>query len=76
MADTTERRGELATELPSKYLPAVEYRDLPEPVPVTKIIGASVILLATAIGSGELIIWMPKGLRLTIPSVMVIACIP
>jgi hypothetical protein len=50
-------RGELATELPSKYLPAVEYRDLPEPVPVTKIMGASVILLATAIGSGELLIW-------------------
>jgi hypothetical protein len=57
MAEATERRGELATELPSKYLPAVEYRDLPEPVPLRKIVGASVILLATAIGSGELIIW-------------------
>jgi hypothetical protein len=57
MAEATERRGELATELPSKYLPAVEYRDLPEPVPLGKIVGASVILLATALGSGELIIW-------------------
>jgi hypothetical protein len=57
MAEATERRGELATELPSKYLPPVEYRDLPEPVPLRKIVGASVILLATAIGSGELIIW-------------------
>jgi hypothetical protein len=57
MAEATERRGELATELPSKYLPAVEYRDLPEPLPLRKIVGASVILLATAIGSGELIIW-------------------
>jgi hypothetical protein len=35
----------------------VEYRDLPEPLPLRKIVGASVILLATAIGSGELIIW-------------------
>jgi hypothetical protein len=57
MVEATERRGELATELPSKYLPPVEYRDLPEPVPLRKIVGASVILLATAIGSGELIIW-------------------
>src|SRR5215217_2781939 len=57
MAEATERRGELATELPSKYLPAVEYRDLPEPEPLRKYLGASVILLATAIGSGELIIW-------------------
>jgi len=57
MAEATQRRGELATELPSKYLPAVEYRDLPDPVPLRKIVGASVILLATAIGSGELIIW-------------------
>ena len=42
MAEATERRGELATELPSKYLPPVEYRDLPEPVPLRKIVGASV----------------------------------
>ena len=58
MAETTERAGgQLATELPTKYLPAVEYRDLPEPLPFRKIIGASVIILATALGSGELILW-------------------
>jgi hypothetical protein len=57
MAETTERRGELATELPSKYLPAVEYRDLPEPKKLRNYMGASVILLATALGSGELILW-------------------
>src|ERR687893_2526384 len=57
MAETTERRGELATELPSKYLPAVEYRDLPEPRRLRNYMGASVILLATALGSGELILW-------------------
>ena len=45
------------TSLPSKYLPPVEFRDLPEPVPLRKVSGASVIILATAIGSGEIILW-------------------
>jgi hypothetical protein len=31
MAETTEPREEFATELPSRYLPQVKYRDLPEP---------------------------------------------
>jgi hypothetical protein len=57
MADTTERRDEFATELPSKYLPAVKYRDLPEPRSLRNYMGASVIILATALGSGELILW-------------------
>jgi hypothetical protein len=49
--------GEIATEVPSKYLPPVTYRDLPEPLPLRKIAGASVIILATAIGSGEYVLW-------------------
>jgi hypothetical protein len=57
MAGTTDQRDELATELPSKYLPPVKYRDLPEPRSVRHYLGASVILLATALGSGELILW-------------------
>ena len=58
MADTTQRSGELASELPSNnVLPAVEYRDLPDPKGVSTYLGASVILLATALGSGELILW-------------------
>jgi hypothetical protein len=57
MAEATEQRGDLATELPSKYLPAVEYRDLPEPRGLRTYMGASVILLATALGPGELILW-------------------
>ena len=57
MAETTEQRGEIATELPSKYLPAVGYRDLPEPRGLRNYLGASVIILATALGSGELILW-------------------
>jgi hypothetical protein len=44
-------------ELPSHNLPAVETRDLPEPVPFKKVVGASVIILATAIGSGEFVLW-------------------
>ncbi|MCI2422612.1 Nramp family divalent metal transporter [Saccharopolyspora sp. K220] len=49
------QRGQ--TTLPSKYLPPVEFRDLPEPVPLWRVTGASVIILATAIGSGEVILW-------------------
>jgi hypothetical protein len=59
MADVADRPGggRIAPELPSRNLPGVEYRDLPEPVPLRKVVGASVIILATALGSGELIIW-------------------
>ncbi|MCA3747796.1 MAG: hypothetical protein IN808_01465, partial [Rubrobacter sp.] len=57
MADTASREGEFATELPSKYLPPVTYQDLPEPVPLRRIVGASVIILATALGSGEYVLW-------------------
>jgi hypothetical protein len=42
---------------PTKHLPPLEPREMPEPLPLRKLIGASVILLATALGSGELLIW-------------------
>jgi hypothetical protein len=57
MAETTQRSDELATELPSRYLPQAKYRDLPEPRSLRNYLGASVIILATALGSGELILW-------------------
>src|ERR687898_759338 len=57
MAETTDPREEFATELPSRYLPQAKYRDLPEPRGLRKYMGASVIILATALGSGELILW-------------------
>ena len=59
MADVVDRpdSGEIASELPTKYLPGVPYRDLPEPRGLRKYLGASVIILATALGSGELILW-------------------
>jgi MFS family permease len=55
--DRTQPQEPHGFELPSKHLPAVETRDLPEPVPFRKVVGASVIILATAIGSGEFVLW-------------------
>ena len=59
MSEMPERveASNLATELPSKHVPAVEYADLPEPLPMKKVVGPSVLLLAGAIGSGEFVLW-------------------
>jgi Mn2+/Fe2+ NRAMP family transporter len=60
MSQSTEREGggaNHATELPSKHVAPVEYADLPEPLPLKKVIGPSVLLLAGAIGSGEYVLW-------------------
>ncbi|GAA0940625.1 Nramp family divalent metal transporter [Pseudonocardia zijingensis] len=54
---TASSSSERSAHLPTKYLPPVDFRDLPEPVPLRKVSGASVIILATAIGSGEMILW-------------------
>src|SRR5919107_1489848 len=68
MADVAERSGQIAPELPTKNLPGVEYRDLPEPASLRRYMGASVILAATAMGSGETAVtgftrfWMPWGI--------------
>ena len=43
--------------IPSGVLPPIGSRDLPEPVPLRKLFGASVVILATATGSGEFVIW-------------------
>ena len=43
--------------IPSGVLPPIGSQDLPEPIPVRKLLGASVVILATAMGSGEFIIW-------------------
>lgn len=47
----------IASEIRSDHLPGVAYRDLPEPQPLKKVIGPSIILLAGAIGSGEFVLW-------------------
>src|SRR5687767_1822006 len=59
MSEASERAGgsSVATEMPSKHVAAVEYADLPEPIPMRRVIGPSVLLLAGAIGSGEYVLW-------------------
>jgi hypothetical protein len=38
-------------------LPPMPYRDMPEPLPLSKVLGPSVILAGLGVGSGEYIIW-------------------
>jgi hypothetical protein len=46
-----------APEPPSRHLPPMEYADMPEPLPLRKILGPSVILAGVGVGSGEYILW-------------------
>jgi len=60
MSESTERAGGstgTATEIPSKHVAPVQYADLPEPLPLKRVLGPSVLLLAGAIGSGEFVLW-------------------
>ena len=58
MSESTSARGQAtATEIPDKHVPAVSYTELPEPLPLKRVIGPSVLLLAGAIGSGEYVLW-------------------
>ena len=59
MADSSAAatRGQIAAEIRSDQLPAVTYRDLPEPQPLRKMLGPSVVLLAGSVGSGEFVLW-------------------
>lgn len=58
MTESAERRGEeFASEVPSRHLPAVPYRDLPEALPLRKVIGPGVISIGIGLASGEFIIW-------------------
>jgi hypothetical protein len=43
--------------VPTRTLPPIGSQDLPEPIPVRQLLGASVVILATALGSGEFLIW-------------------
>ncbi len=45
--------------IPHGALPPLEYRDLPDAVPIRKMVGPGVILAGLALGSGEFVIW-PK----------------
>ncbi len=43
--------------VPNGNLPPMPYRDMPEPLPLGKILGPSVILAGLGVGSGEYILW-------------------
>lgn len=43
--------------IPHQTLPPLRYRDLPDPVAWTKLVGPSVMLAGLALGSGEFIFW-------------------
>jgi hypothetical protein len=43
--------------IPDRILPAPQLRELPEPVPLRRMIGPSVILAGLSIGSGEFVLW-------------------
>ena len=47
----------VAHTVPAGCLPAMSVRDMPEPLPLFKILGPSVILAGLGVGSGEYIIW-------------------
>lgn len=55
--DATAPAETYATEIPSKHLPPVTHRDLPEPRPLRRIIGPGIVLAAGGIGSGEYVLW-------------------
>jgi hypothetical protein len=62
MATTTGREAEgraqqYAPEVRTRHLPPMEYRDMPEPLPLRKVLGPSVILAGIGVGSGEYILW-------------------
>jgi hypothetical protein len=59
MADVADRPGREGSgwNIPTKNLPEAEFQELPEPRKLRNYIGASVIISATAMGSGELILW-------------------
>ena len=47
----------VAEEIPSRNLPPVTYQDLPEPLPLGKIVGPGVIMVGIGMAAGEFIIW-------------------
>jgi hypothetical protein len=57
MATTTAPPRQYAPEIPARNLPPVPYRELPDPPPLRKILGPSVILVGVGIATGEYILW-------------------
>jgi hypothetical protein len=49
--------GAVATTFPTKHLPPVTYRDMPEPLPLRRVLGPGVIAAGIGLASGEFILW-------------------
>ena len=56
MRRTPDPAGEVAT-LRGTHLPPVPYRDLPEALPLGKVLGPGVIMAGVGLASGEFILW-------------------
>ena len=46
-----------ATTFPTRHLPPVTYKDMPEPLPLRKVLGPGVIAAGIGLASGEFILW-------------------
>ena len=61
MSDSAVRAGDAPAAffdpVGNGNLPPMPYRDMPEPLPLGKVLGPSVILAGLGVGSGEYIIW-------------------
>jgi hypothetical protein len=49
--------GAIATTFPTKYLPPVTYKDMPDALPLYKVLGPGVIAAGIGLASGEFILW-------------------
>ena len=49
--------GTTATTFPTRYLPPVTYREMPEALPLRKVLGPGVIAAGIGLASGEFILW-------------------
>jgi hypothetical protein len=53
----TAQSSEYFDAVPNGNLPPMPYRDMPEPLRLSRVLGPSVILAGLGVGSGEYIIW-------------------
>jgi hypothetical protein len=49
--------GAIATTFPTRYLPPVTYKDMPEALSLRKVLGPGVIAAGIGLASGEFILW-------------------
>jgi len=57
VASPQQSRQDVFDPAPNGNLPPMPYREMPEPLPLAKVLGPSVILAGLGVGSGEYILW-------------------